>query len=168
MAEPFLSEIRMFSFGFAPTGWATCDGQLLQISQNNALYALIGVMYGGNGTTNFNLPDMRGRTPIHFSSSYPEGSKTGSENVSLTLQQMPTHTHTLQASTGAPTTNSPGTNVFATLPTGKNDFGTAANLTQLNTNSIAAVGTGDGHSNIQPSLVINFCIALTGIFPSRS
>lgn len=167
MAEPFLSEIRMFGFGFAPTGWATCDGQTLQISQNNALYALIGIMYGGNGSTNFNLPDMRGRTPIHFNSTYTEGSKSGSENITLTTQQIPAHTHNLQGSTGGPSTNAPGTMVFATLPTDKFVYGTAANLTPLNASSVSTVG-GTGHNNMQPSLVINFCIALTGIFPSRS
>lgn len=167
MAEPFLSEIRMFGFNFAPVGWATCDGQLLQISQNNALYALIGIMYGGNGTTNFNLPDMRGRTPIHFNATYPEGSKSGSETVTLTTNQIPAHTHNLQGSTGGPTTNAPGTMVFATLPTTKLNYGTAASLTPLIGNSVSTVG-GTGHNNMQPSLVINFCIALTGIFPSRN
>jgi microcystin-dependent protein len=168
MAEAFISEIRMFSFGFAPKGWATCDGQTLSISQNQALFALLGITYGGNGTTTFQLPDLRGRTPIHFNSSYPEGAVGGAEGVSLGLQQMPTHTHTLQASTAAPTTNAPATNVFATLPTGKNDFAAAANLTQMNANSIGANGSGLPHENMQPSLAINYCIALVGVFPSRN
>lgn len=167
MAEPFLSEIRMFSFGFAPTGWATCDGQTLQISQNQALYALIGIIYGGNGSTTFNLPDLRGRTPIHFSASYGEGSKGGSEGVVLNSSTMPAHTHTLEAGTVTATASTVANNILATLAAGKADFAPAANLTAMNAGAISTAGSSTPHNNMQPSLVINFCIALQGIFPSR-
>jgi microcystin-dependent protein len=169
MAEPFLSEIRAFGFNFAPKGWATCDGQTLAINQNQALYSLLGTTYGGNGTTTFNLPDLRGRTPIHFDASYREGQKSGSENVTLTTGEMPMHAHTLEATTSAPAANTPASNLLATLPADKANFTPPANANiQLNPGSIAAAGGSYPHNNMQPSLVINFCIALLGIFPSRS
>jgi len=169
MAEPFISEIRAFGFNFAPKGWATCDGQLLAINQNQALYSLIGITYGGDGRTNFNLPDLRGRTPIHFDASYREGQKSGSENVTLTTGQIPAHTHTLEATTSAPAANTPASNLLATLPADKADFTAPANSNStLNPASLAAAGGSIPHNNMQPSLVINFCIALIGVFPSRS
>ena len=167
MAEAFLSEIRMFSFNFAPQGWATCDGQTMQISQNQALYSLLGIMYGGNGTTTFNLPDLRGRTPIHFAAGYGEGSKSGQENVVLTTQQIPAHTHQLECNATAAQTNIPTNNVLGLSPA-SNDFTPPANLTPMNNGAIAVAGANHGHNNMQPSLVANFCIALQGIFPSRS
>lgn len=168
MAEAFLSEIRMFSFGFAPKGWATCDGQTMQISQNQALYSLLGTMFGGNGTTTFNLPDLRGRTPIHFSSGHSEGSKSGQENVVLTTQQIPGHTHSLESSAPLAQSNTPENNVAALLPSGQANYAPSANLVAMNGSSIAMAGSSNAHSNTQPSLVTNFCIALQGIYPSRN
>ncbi len=169
MADPFLSEIRLFSFSFAPQGWSTCDGQLLQITQNNALYALIGITYGGNGTTNFNLPDLRGRTPIHFNSSYARGVKGGSETVVLTENTIPAHTHSLAATTTPAASNTPASNVLSLLPSDKAEYAAATAVnTTLNAGAVATVGSSVGHNNMQPSLVVNFCIAMTGIYPPRS
>jgi microcystin-dependent protein len=168
MAEPFIAEIRMFSFGFAPKGWATCDGQLMAIAQNQALFALLGVMYGGNGTSNFNLPDLRGRIPIHIASGYPQGTASGTETVQLTLSQIPPHTHGLQATTNTTTVNVPVGNAFANSPSAYPIYSDVANLVTMNAATIASEGGGGGHVNIQPFLVINFCIALSGYFPSRN
>lgn len=168
MAEPFLSEIRMFSFNFAPVGWATCDGQSMQITQNQALYSLLGIIFGGNGTSYFNLPDLRGRTPLHFSSGYAEGSKGGQENVILNTQQIPAHTHALQSTSAMAQSDKPANNVLALLTTGKADYTTSANLVTMNNSAIALAGGSNGHNNMQPSLVVNFCIALQGIYPSRN
>ncbi|MCU0285663.1 MAG: tail fiber protein [Acidobacteria bacterium] len=167
MAEPFLSELRMFGFNFAPKGWAPCDGQVMAINQNQALYSLLGIMFGGNGTTTFNLPDLRGRTPMHFSASYGEGQPGGQENVTLTTQQIPAHTHTLESLAGLASVNTPGNMVLAQLPADKTNYTPAANLTAMNAGSITPTGTSQGHPNVQPSLVINFCIALQGIYPTR-
>lgn len=169
MAEPFISEIRAFGFNFAPKGWATCDGQIIPINQNQALYSLIGTTYGGDGRNTFQLPDMRGRTPIHFGPNNSLGAKAGIENVSLISNEIPAHTHTLQATTSAPAANTPAGNLLATLPADKANFAAPANAnTTLNPGSIAAAGGSIPHTNMQPSLVINFCIALVGAFPSRN
>jgi len=168
MADPFLGEIRLFSFNFAPQGWATCDGQLLQINQNNALYSLLGIMYGGDGKTNFNLPDLRGRTGLQFATGYAQGTKSGVEGITLTQSQVPAHIHSLQASTNATTLNAPSGNAFATSPTAYPIYADVANLVPVNTGTIGLEGGGTAHNNMQPFLVINFCIALTGIYPPRS
>lgn len=170
MADPFLGEIRLFGFGFPPQGWAKCDGALLQISQNNALYALIGTRYGGDGKTNFNLPDMRGRVPLHRSSVYGIGQKGGSEGVALTNDTMPAHNHpVLGASAGGDAfkggnTKSLATSTDATDPI----YQPPANLAAMNAGVISTTGGGQSHNNMQPGLVINFCIATTGLFPPRS
>lgn len=169
MADPFLGEIRLFSFNFAPRGWSTCDGQVLQITQNNALYSLIATYYGGDGKTTFQLPDMRGRTPIHSNATYKIGVKGGSETVVLTEKTIPAHTHSLEATTSPAASNTPASNVLSLLPADKAEYAaaTAANTT-LNAGAVATTGSSVGHSNMQPSLVINFCIAMTGIYPPRS
>lgn len=169
MAEPFLSEIRVFGFNFPPRGWTTCDGQLLPIAQNQSLYSLLGTTYGGDGRTNFKLPDLRGRTPIHFGPAFAQGKSGGSETVTLTASEMPSHTHPLEATTSTATVNTPANNLLATLPADKADFTAPADsITTMNPAAIATAGGSLPHNNMQPSLVLNFCIALTGVFPSRN
>ncbi|MEP6919711.1 MAG: tail fiber protein [bacterium] len=165
MAEPFLAEMRIMSFGYAPRGWAMCNGQLLPINQNQALFSLLGTTYGGNGQTTFALPDLRGQTPIHFGSGHTLGEKGGEQAHTLTINELPTHTHIAQGS------NNNGDNV---IPTG-NVFGVVAglfgppkNLTNLQPASITNVGGSQAHLNMQPFLALNFCIALQGIFPSQN
>lgn len=168
MAEPFIGEIRLMSFNFPPRGWAQCNGQLLPINQNQALFALLGTTYGGNGTTTFALPDLRGRVPIHESQSHVLGQFGGSESVTLSAAQT-AHTHALQASSAPGTLTSPTGNFPAASSARLVSYATSAN-TPLNTGSVSTVSGGGGqpHNNGQPSLVIGFCIALQGIFPSRN
>lgn len=172
MSEPFLGEIIMFGGNFAPRGWAFCSGQLLSIAQNTALFSILGTTYGGNGTTTFALPDLRGRVPIHPGqgpglSSYVLGEAAGVENVTLLTTQMPAHTHVLtsNASTAAATDTLPTGNFLAS----DNQYTNASN-TQMNANAVAIAPTGGSqpHTNIQPFLCVNFIIALEGIFPSRN
>lgn len=169
MAEPFLSEIRLMSFVFAPKGWALCNGQLLPINQNQALFALLGTTFGGDGRVNFALPDMRGRVPIHVGSSHVLGERGGESAHTLSIAEMPTHTHALNASTllGSSPFPAPagGGAVFAAEP-GNGYTGADNALTALAPSSIANVGGSQAHENRQPSLTLSFCIALQGIFPS--
>lgn len=166
MSEPFLGEIRPFAFGFTPKGWASCDGQLLPINQNQALFALLGTMYGGNGTTTFALPDLRGRAGMHLSSVHTQGERAGQENVTLTTAQIPLHSHTANCSNVAGTQTSPAGKFWAQDSDGNVVFASTGGATMAAT----AIGnTGGGpHPNMQPYLVVNYCIALQGIFPSRS
>jgi microcystin-dependent protein len=172
MAEPFLSEIRIASFNFAPQGWAQCNGQLLPINQNQALFALLGTTFGGNGQTNFALPDLRGRAPFHWGSAFSLGQVSGEENHTLTLSEMPQHNHPVNAA--SPTSS--GFNV--NLPTGNylsnsapaeiyNAGSGGTVLTSLFPGTISNVGGSQPHINMQPYLVLNFIIALQGIFPSQ-
>jgi microcystin-dependent protein len=171
MSEPFLAEIRMVGFNFAPRGWATCDGQILPINQNQSLFSLLGTTYGGDGRTSFALPDLRGRSPIHVSSDHGHGLKDGEETHTLGLLEIPSHTHALQASGEAATQAGPTGNLLAvsTLASG-NIYSTNAQTqdVSLGTSAIASNGGGQGHNNMQPSLVLNFCIAIQGLFPSRN
>ena len=164
MAESFLSEIRLFSFNFPPSGWATCDGQTLSIVQNQALFALIGTLYGGNGTTTFNLPDLRGCVPLHFNAGYPQSSRGGLPSVQLAANQMPTHAHVPQGNSNSGNATTPVSNVWAAQAA--NPYAGSANA-QLGSTAIASTGGSGAHTNMQPSLVLNFCIALTGVWPSR-
>ena len=172
MAEPFLSEIRIFSFNFPPKGWAFCNGQLLPINQNQALFSLLGTTYGGNGQTNFALPNLRGRAPISFGSGFTLGEAAGSSAVTLNLQQLPTHPHTLNsnmciggnvinAALGDPTNNYWANN-------GKNQYATNTFDNVMHPSAVTNVGGSQPHNNMQPYLVLNFCIALQGIFPSQT
>jgi len=172
MAEPFLSEIRIFSFNFAPKGWALCNGQSLPISQNQALFSLLGTTYGGNGQTTFNLPNLRGRAPISFGSGFTLGEAAGSSSVTLNIQQLPTHPHTLNsnmciggnvinAALGDPTSNYWANN-------GKNQYATNTFDSVMHPTAVTNVGGSQPHNNMQPYLVLNFCIALQGIFPSQT
>ncbi len=170
MSEPFVGEIRMFAGNFAPRGWAFCDGQLLAVSQNDALFSLLGTIYGGDGRTTFGLPDMRGRIPIHAGSGpglSPRrlGAKFGSENETLTVNQLPSHTHLLTATTSASTTRDPVGNGLAQ---GFGDVYTdQLDPANMNGASITNVGGSRSHTNLMPYLCINFIIALFGIYPSR-
>ena len=166
MADPFLSEIRMFSFNFAPRGWATCDGQLLPINQNQALFALLGTTYGGNGQTNFALPDLRSRVPIHVGQGHTLGERAGEQVHTLSVAELPTHAHSLQATTAASTANSPSPAVGLAKSTGANLYAPAGNAVAMDASSLANVGGSQPHENRQPFLAINLCIALQGIFPS--
>jgi microcystin-dependent protein len=166
MSEPFLSEIKLVSFNFPPKGWALCNGQLLPINQNQALFALLGTTYGGNGQTNFALPNVRGRVPIHMGSGHALGEAAGSTSVTVNIQQLPTHTHPLLASTTLGGTPVPTNNVLAQTPA--TIYAPPANLTTLNPINVSSVGGSQPHNNMMPYLVLNFIIALQGIFPSQN
>jgi len=174
MAEPFLSEMKMFGFGWAPRGWATCDGQILPISQNQSLFSLIGVTFGGDGRSNFGLPDMRSRVPVHVPAN-EIGIRGGVESVTLTTAEMPGHTHEMKATTSNGNTKEFAGNIAAAAFDTReskqqpvNMYGPAASLVSLNAESVTTNGAGLSHDNMQPSTVVNFCIALLGTFPSRS
>lgn len=163
MAEPFLSEIRIMSFIFAPKGWALCNGQFLPINQNQGLFSLLGTTFGGNGQTTFALPDLRGRTPIHVGSGHTLGEKGGEQAHTLTIAEIPTHTHVLNANSGNATTPIPGGNL---LGAANNLYASPTNLTSLSPTMVANTGGSQAHLNMQPFLTLSFCIALQGIFPS--
>ena len=167
MAEPFLSEIRIMSFGFPPKGWALCDGQLLPINQNQALFSLLGTTYGGDGRVNFGLPNLQGNAPIHQGAGHTLGERGGEQGHTLSISEIPTHTHTLNA------TSVNGDLIIAAT----NQLGGSAsqlyhapyaNLVAMNPASISNVGGSQAHINMQPFLVLNFSIALQGIFPSQT
>ena len=165
MAEPFLSEIRLFSFIFAPKGWALCDGQLLPINQNQALFSLLGTTFGGDGRVNFGLPNLQGRAPIHVGSGHTLGERGGAQAHTLSIAEIPTHTHVLQASGSNAGTNSPNNAVLANTTA---VYHAPTSLTSLSPSSVTTVGGSQAHLNMQPFLVLNFCIALQGIFPSQN
>lgn len=166
MSEPFLSEIKIVAFNFPPKGWALCNGQLLPINQNQALFALLGTIYGGNGQTTFALPNMRGRVPIHFDNSHNLGEAAGSTSVTINIQQLPTHTHFLQATNTVATLDAPAGQVLGAAPI--NGYGPADSLTPMAAGTVGSVGGSQPHNNMMPYLVLNFIIALQGIFPSRN
>lgn len=168
MAEPFLAEIRLMSFNFAPKGWALCNGQLLPINQNQALFSLLGTTFGGNGQTTFGLPDMRSRTPISFGNGHTLGERAGTETVTLSLAEMPAHSHFVGANNGTTgNVTSPIGNFFSnSAPPNIYTNGPAA--TSLPANTVSQVGGSQAHNNLQPFLTINFSIALQGIFPSQN
>jgi microcystin-dependent protein len=178
MSTPYIGEIRMFGFGTrgAPNGWQACDGSLLPISEYDALFALVGTTYGGDGQTTFGVPDLRGRLPIHQGtgpglSTYVIGQEAGTETVTVLPTQMPAHTHTAIATTGAATTGTPGTSVipgavanqtmYVTDTTGGTPFTQAAN-------AVTQAGGSQPHENRMPTLTVQYCIATQGIFPSQS
>ena len=172
MSIPFVAEIRLFSFNIAPKGWAFCNGALLSIVQNQALFALIGTYYGGNGTSTFALPDLRSRVPLHMGTSpggtYTIGESAGAENVTLLTTQIPSHNHLLQAVNAAGGTKKPSNNSLAQSGTTYPRYASGgSNVVTLNPASIQPAGSTNPHTNIQPYLAMNYCIALTGLFPSR-
>jgi microcystin-dependent protein len=164
MAEPFLSEIRIMSFNFAPKGWAMCNGQLLPINQNQALFSLLGTTFGGDGRVNFALPDQRGRTPIHVGAGHTLGERGGEDAHTLTSQEMPAHTHQVMVSALASGGNNSPANRF--LGGAADAYAPPSNLTPLRGGTITNTGGSQAHTNDQPYLVLTFCIALQGIFPS--
>lgn len=173
MSEPFIAEVRIFAGNFAPRGWAFCDGQLLPVAQNTALFSLIGTTYGGDGRTTTALPNLQGRAPMHPGrgpglTSRRLGEKVGSEMVSLSEAQMPNHTHTMRANNGPSTTPLPATNTSLgrTVPTAYHTVDNS--LVDLNTQTLPTTGGSQAHNNMQPYLALNFIIALQGLYPSRS
>ena len=164
MAEPFLSEIRIMSFAFAPKGWALCNGQLLPINQNQALFSLLGTTYGGNGQTTFALPDLQRRTPIHVGNGHTLGEKAGEQVHTLSIAELPAHTHVLQAS-NAQGDQAGGSNAFL-ANAGSDLYVQPQNQVAMNPGTVSNVGGSQAHLNMQPFLTLTFCIALQGIFPS--
>ena len=174
MAEPFLGQIITGGWNFAPQGYAQCNGQILSIAQNTALFSLLGTTYGGNGQTTFALPDLRGRVPMHVGqgsglTDRSLGEMSGAENHTLITNEMPQHTHSVNVSSAIANNRSPANNYLAMESQNRTSTYTsnAPNAT-LNSSSVATSGGGQPHNNMQPFLVINFCIALEGIFPSRN
>ena len=165
MAEPFLSEIRIMSFVFAPKGWALCNGQLLPINQNQALFSLLGTTFGGDGRVNFALPDQRGRVPIHVGSGHTLGEKGGEQAHTLSIAELPTHTHVANAQSGNANSPIPANNL---LGAANNLYAAPTNLTSLDPTAVTSVGGSQAHLNMQPFLTLSFCIALQGIFPSQT
>lgn len=166
MAEPFLSEIRLMSFGYAPRGWAMCNGQLMPINQNQGLFSLLGTTFGGDGRVNFALPDLRGRVPIHVGSGHTLGERGGEQAHTLSIAELPTHTHVVSATNTdvvANRTAIPSNNFIGPF---NNLFAAGGNLTTLNPLTVGNVGGSQAHLNMQPFLTLTFCIALQGIFPS--
>lgn len=168
MAEPFLGEIRLMSFVFPPQGWALCNGQTLPINQNQALFSLLGTYYGGNGQTTFQLPDLQGRVPIHMGSGHNLGERGGEQAHTLSIAEIPEHTHVLNAS---------GVNATATVPTSSHHIATApgfeafrpaTSLVAMGAGTVSNIGGSQAHLNMQPFLTVSFCIALQGIFPSQN
>ncbi|MBL8311371.1 MAG: phage tail protein [Burkholderiales bacterium] len=168
MAEPFLSEIRLMSFNFAPKGWALCNGQFLPINQNQALFSLLGTTYGGNGQTTFALPDLRSRVPIHFGSGFTLGQRAGQENHTLTASETPQHTHTLQAANVPANVGIPANTVMLANSVNYEAYRPATSPVPLHPATVSSVGGSQPHNNMQPFLTISFCIALQGIFPSQN
>jgi microcystin-dependent protein len=170
MSEPFLAEIRIVGFNFAPRGWAFCDGQILPINQNQSLYSLLGTNYGGDGRTTFALPDLRGRTPIHKSDGHPLAQKGGAEAVTLTAAEIAAHTHAAKASSTAAVQGNPTGRVLAAADPGQTLYRNpeAATMTALRSGTVTNAGGGQAHDNMQPFTTLAFCIALRGLFPSRN
>jgi microcystin-dependent protein len=171
--DPFVAEIRIFPFNFAPRGWAFCDGQILPLSQNTALFSLLGTTYGGNGSSNFALPNLQGSVPMHPGqgpglSQHFLGETGGSDTVALLQSEIPQHIHTVTVSQADAISISPANNLLATGVGGISAYAAPANLTQLNLNAITPTGGDQPHNNLQPYLTLNFCIALQGVFPPRS
>jgi microcystin-dependent protein len=177
MSSPFVAEIRIFGFNFAPKGWALCNGQLMPISQNTALFSLLGTFYGGDGKSNFALPNLQGSAPLQQGqgpglSPYVQGESGGEPAVTLLQSQMPVHNHTLQGTAGAGTQTGPVNGVWATSRVGRqseNNYVQAAGAGQaMSVQALAVAGGGLPHNNLPPYLVLNFCIALQGVYPARS
>ena len=166
MAEPFLSEIRILSFNFAPKGWAMCNGQLLPINQNQALFSLLGTTFGGDGRVNFALPDLGGRVPIHFGHGHTLGERGGEQTHTLSIAELPAHTHILNGTSAAAATLVPTGNLLATSASTDPLYGNPTALVAMGAPSIPNAGGSQAHLNMQPFLTLTFCIALQGIFPS--
>lgn len=179
MTDPYLGEIRTFAFNFAPSGWTTCDGQLLPIAQNQSLYSLLGTIYGGDGRTTFALPDLRGRASLHFGrgpglAPVNQGQAGGTETVTLQVDHLPQHQHLVNATTAAADSDDASGRILATAQTGPNSgtevpvYDPLTAQRQMRTDAITDTGGSQSHANMQPFLVINFCMALTGLYPPRN
>jgi microcystin-dependent protein len=167
MAEPFLSEIRLMSFVFAPKGWALCNGQLLPINQNQALFSLLGTTFGGDGRVNFALPDLRGRVPIHVGSGHTLGERGGEQAHTLSINELPMHTHTMSAVTATATTNTATNGAMLAQSQGSSLYAPADQaLAPMAADALSSFGGSQPHQNMQPYLTVSYCIALQGIFPS--
>jgi microcystin-dependent protein len=171
MSEPFVGEIRMFAGNFAPRGWAFCDGQLLAVSQNDVLFSLLGTIYGGDGRTTFGLPDLRGRVPVHAGSGpglspQPLGAMAGTEAETITVNQLPSHTHNYQANTTAGSQSAAVGNLVATRA-GDPTYAEDAPSVDMSATAISSVGGSQSHTNLMPYLCVHFIVALFGIYPSR-
>jgi microcystin-dependent protein len=164
MAEPFLLEIRMMSFSFAPKGWAMCNGQLLPINQNQPLFSLLGTTFGGDGRVNFALPNLQGRTPIHVGSGHTLGERGGEQAHTLSISELPTHTHVAQGTNTGATTNLAVGNLLGSVSSKM--YIAPTSLVAMAASEITSVGGSQAHLNMQPFLTLTFCIALQGIFPS--
>ena len=175
MADPFVAEVRIFPFNFAPKGWAFCDGQLLPLSQNTALFSLLGTTYGGDGKSNFALPNLQGSAPMHPGqgpglSLHDLGETSGSDTVTLLESEIPVHSHSLTASQGDGTERTPsagGTGQLLATGVGISQYQTPGAQTNLNSGAVAPAGGDQPHNNMQPYLTLNFNIALQGVFPPR-
>jgi microcystin-dependent protein len=165
MTEPFLSEVKIVSFNFAPKGWALCNGQLLPINQNQALFSLLGTTYGGDGRVNFALPNLQGRVPLHFDGSHTLGERGGEENHTVSISETPSHAHPVSASNAAPNQGLPTGNIWANMA---GAYSSASPDSSMNPASISNTGGSQPHTNLQPFTVLNFIIALQGIFPSQN
>jgi microcystin-dependent protein len=168
MAEPFLSEVRIMSFVFAPKGWALCNGQLLPINQNQALFSLLGTTFGGDGRVNFALPDLRARSPIHVGSGHTLGERGGEPAHTLSIAELPTHTHVVNGSSALADAAVPGGNLLGAVDnaTFGNAYSGPSNLVAFSPQAVGNIGGSQAHLNMQPFLTLSFCIALQGIFPS--
>lgn len=166
MSEPFLGEIKIIAWNYAPKGWAFCNGQFLPINQNQALFSLLGTMYGGNGQTTFALPDFRGKIPVHMGGGHTQGETAGQYAHTVTMSEMPAHNHFMQVTNNIGTTQNPGD--FVLSKSVANSYGGFTELVAMNATSIGNVGGSQPHENKQPFLVLNFIIALQGIFPSQT
>ena len=167
MATPFLSEIRIVSFGFPPKGWALCDGQLLPINQNQALFSLLGTNFGGDGRVNFGLPNLQGRIPLHMGAGFTLGQLGGEQAHTLSISELAGHSHTASCNADAGTKASPGGNYWAQDNNGNAPYSSSAGAA-LNPGAISMMGGSQPHANMAPSLTLNFIIALQGIFPSQN
>ncbi|HWT14738.1 MAG TPA: tail fiber protein [Patescibacteria group bacterium] len=165
MATPFMSEIKLMAFNFAPQGWAACNGQFMPINQNQALFSLLGTTYGGNGQTTFALPNLQGRVPIHRGNGHILGEAAGATATTVTIAQLPTHTHVLSGSNSLPETNVP---TGAALALMSNAYAAPNNLVAMGPTAVGNAGGSQPHTNMQPYLALNFCIALQGIYPSQN
>ena len=168
MSEPFLSEIKIMSFNFPPKGWAMCNGQLLPINQNQALFSLLGTTYGGDGRVNFALPNLQARTPIHVGNGHTLGEIGGEQAHTISMAELPQHTHSANAANVAATSNAPSNARMISQSGGANLYAGASNVNAMAQQAIANVGGSQAHQNMQPFLTLTFCIALQGIFPSQN
>lgn len=167
MAEPFLSEVRIFSFGFTPQGWAQCNGQLLPINLNQALFSLLGTTYGGDGRVNFALPDLRARTPIHEGAGHTLGERAGAQAHTLSINELPAHSHLVNVTTGTADEQYATASTYWAAGASAAGFHQTPNTT-MDATTVLPIGGSQAHLNMQPFLTLNFCIALQGIFPSRN